>query len=155
MNKKIFLIAIIALMLSMSVVSANEFKNKQFDGFSINVPKNSNFAEQTTEGENIGEIGIYKLYLDENNQIAIEYLETPVISGENIDFFYQQMFCSLNPNLDNCYETQIGNMKVLYPMKKSEENFAMVGVNDGNQTVVIGGSDVSLIKEMGKSVEFN
>ena len=57
-------------------------------------------------------------------------------------------------NLDSCYETQIGDMKYLKPVKESPTNVALAGTNKGNNTVMVAGSDYDLVKSMGKTVKF-
>ncbi|WP_405267644.1 hypothetical protein [Methanobrevibacter sp.] len=156
MDKKIFLIAFIALMLSMSVVSAAEnFKNEKFDGFSIDVPKNSSFAKAASDEEVSSEFGEFESYADDSNMLIILYSHSPMISEDNVDFWYQGFFQSMNPDLDSCWETQQGNMKLLYPMTSSEASFSLAGFNEGNQTVIIMGPDKDLIELMGSSFEFN
>ena len=45
------------------------------------------------------------------NQIILLYSDIPLISTDSVDWWYQNMFQNMNPNLDSCYETQIGDMK--------------------------------------------
>ena len=155
MDKKIFLIAFIALMLSMSVVSATTYKNEKFDGFSIEVPKNSHFVKQAIDEEGGPELGDNKLYADDKMMVAIEYIKSPMVSEENADFFYQAILQNMNPDLNSCWETQKGNMKLLSPMKSSENSLAMACITEGNQTVVVYGVDEHMVEHMGSTVEFN
>ena len=158
MDKKFILICIVALVLSVGAVSAVNLENKNFDdAFSIKVPKNSNFALQAMDdgsGFNFSSNVSFKMYVDQKNQIIVLYSDVPLISKDSADFVYQKMFQSMNPNLDSCYETQIGDMKYLKPVKESSTNFALAGINKGNNTVMVAGSDYDLVKEMGETVKF-
>ena len=158
MNKKLILICVIALALSVGAVSAVNLENKNFDdAFSIKVPKNSNFAVQAMDKEsgfNFSSNVSLKMHVDEKNQIVIIYSDIPMISNNSVDWWYQNMFQSLNPDLDSCYETQIGDMKYLKPVKESPTNLALAGINKGNDTVMVAGSDYDLVKSMGKTVKF-
>ena len=122
MDKKFILICVIVLVLSVGAVSAVNLENKNFDdAFSIKVPKNSNFAVQamdSSSGFNFSSNVSLKMHVDEKNQIVIIYSDIPLISNNSVDWWYQNIFQSLNPNLDSCYETQIGDMKYLKPVKK-------------------------------------
>ena len=158
MDKKFILICIVALVLSVGAVSAVNLENKNFDdAFSMKVPKNSNFAIQATNesaGFNFSSNVSFKMYVDQKNQIIVLYSDVPLISKDSADFVYQKMFQSMNPNLDSCYETQIGDMKYLKPVKESSTNFALAGINKGNNTVMVAGTNYDLVKDMGKTVEF-
>ena len=158
MNKKLILICVIALVLSVGAVSAVKLENKNFDdAFSIKVPKDSNFALQAMDsgsGFNFSSNVSLKMHVDEKNQIVIIYSDIPMISNNSVDWWYQNMFQSLNPDLDSCYETQIGDMKYLKPVKESPTNLALAGINKGNDTVMVAGSDYDLVKSMGKTVKF-
>ena len=158
MDKKFILICVIALALSVGAVSAVNLETKTFDdAFSIKVPKNSNFALQAMDdgsGFNFSSNVSLKMHVDEKNQIVIIYSDIPLISNNSVDWWYQNMFQSMNPDLDSCYETQIGDMKYLKPVKESPTNVALAGTNKGNNTVMVAGSDYDLVKSMGKTVKF-
>ena len=158
MDKKFILICVIALALSVGAVSAVNLENKNFDdAFSINVPKDSNFVLQAMdEGSsfNFSSNVSLKMHVDEKNQIVIIYSDIPLISNNSVDWWYQNMFQSMNPDLDSCYETQIGDMKYLKPVNESPTNVALAGTNKGNNTVMVAGSDYDLVKSMGKTVKF-
>lgn len=158
MNKKLILICVIALVLSVGAVSAVKLENKNFDdAFSIKVPKDSNFALQAMDsgsGFNFSSNVSLKMHVDEKNQIVIIYSDIPLISNNSVDWWYQNMFQSMNPDLDSCYETQIGDMKYLKPVKESPTNVALAGTNKGNNTVMVAGSDYDLVKSMGETVKF-
>ena len=94
------------------------------------------------------------MYVDQKNQIIVLYSDVPLISKDSADFVYQKMFQSMNPNLDSCYETQIGDMKYLKQVKESSTNPALAGINKGNNTVMVAGTNYDLVKDMGKTVEF-
>lgn len=158
MDKKFILICVITLVLSVGAVSAVNLETKTFDdAFSMKVPKNSNFAVQamdSSSGFNFSSNVSLKMHVDEKNQIVIIYSDIPLISNNSVDWWYQNIFQSLNPNLDSCYETQIGDMKYLKPVKKSSTNVALAGTNKGNDTVMVAGSDYDLVKSMGKTIKF-
>ena len=158
MDKKFILICVIALALSVGAVSAVNLENKNFDdAFSIDVPKDSNFVLQAMdEGSsfNFSSNVSLKMHVDEKNQIVIIYSDIPLISNNSVDWWYQNMFQSMNPDLDSCYETQIGDMKYLKPVNESPTNVALAGTNKGNNTVMVAGSDYDLVKSMGKTVKF-
>ena len=158
MDKKFILICIVALVLSVGAVSAVNLENKNFDdAFSMKVPKNSNFAIQAmneSAGFNFSSNVTLKMYVDQKNQIVVISTDVPMITNDSADFWYQNMFQSMNPNLDSCYETQIGEMKYLKPVKESSTNPALAGINKGNNTVMVAGTNYDLVKDMGKTVEF-
>ena len=158
MDKKFISICIIALVLSIGAVSAVNLETKNFDDtFSIKVPKNSNFAVQAMDKEsgfNFSSNVSLKMHVDEKNQIIVIFSDIPLISKDSADYWYQYMFQNMNPNLDSCYETQIGDMKYLKPVKESSTNFALAGINKGNDTVMVAGTDYDLVKSMGETVKF-
>ena len=145
MDKKFISICIIALVLSIGAVSAVNLETKNFDDtFSIKVPKNSNFAVQAMDKEsgfNFSSNVSLKMHVDEKNQIIVIFSDIPLISKDSADYWYQYMFQNMNPDLDSCYETQIGDMKYLKPVKESPTNFALAGTNKGNDTVMVAGTD--------------
>ncbi|WP_405279361.1 hypothetical protein [Methanobrevibacter sp.] len=158
MDKKFISICIIALVLSIGAVSAVNLETKNFDDtFSIKVPKNSNFAVQAMDKEsgfNFSSNVSLKMHVDEKNQIIVIFSDIPLISKDSADYWYQYMFQNMNPDLDSCYETQIGDMKYLKPVKESSTNFALAGINKGNDTVMVAGTDYDLVKSMGETVKF-
>ena len=158
MDKKFILIYIIELVLSVGAVSAVNLENKNFDdAFSMKVPKNSNFAVQAMDKEsgfNFSSNVSLKMHVDEKNQIIVIFSDIPMISKDSADYWYQYMFQNMNPDLDSCYETQIGDMKYLKPVKESSTNFALAGTNKGNDTVMVAGTDYDLVKSMGETVKF-
>ena len=158
MDKKFILICVIALTLSVGTVSAVKMETKTFDdAFSIKVPNNSNFKVQASDGKNgfnFSSNVSFKMYMDEKNQIILLHSDVPFITAESADWWYHNMFQSMNPNLDSCYETQIGDMKYLKPVKASQTNVALAGVNKGNNTVLVAGTDYDLVKSMGETVKF-
>ena len=64
------------------------------------------------------------------------------------------MFSSINPDVNQSYESQDGNLRVIESVPKSDMTFPMVALTSGNETVMLFGQDVSLLKEMGHSVKF-
>lgn len=93
-------------------------------------------------------------YLDEKNLIILMYIDSPLFAGENNAAIYQGMFSSINPDVNQSYESQDGNLRVIEPVPKSDMTFPMVALTSGNETVMLFGQDVSLLKEMGHSVKF-
>lgn len=158
MDKKFILICVIALALSVGTVSAVKMETKTFDdAFSIKVPNNSNFDVLSSDGENgfnFSSNVSFKMYMDEKNQIILLYSDVPFITTDSADWWYQNMFQNMNPNLDSCYETQIGDMKYLKPIKASQTNAALAGINKGNNTVLVAGPNYDLVKSMGQTVKF-
>lgn len=154
MNKKVIMVLIICFtaVLAMGSVSAANMVNKNFDGFSIDVPKNVNFKKEKnsmgTDDFSFDSV----MYASED--LAIVYLDSPMFSQNSSSFFSQIMFESAYIDLDKCYETQDGNMTILEPTETDDTHLPMVTVNSNNKMVLIIGSDLKLVKEMGKSVEF-
>ena len=149
MDKKFILICVITLALSVGTVSAVKMETKTFDdAFSIKVPNNSNFDVLSSDGENgfnFSSNVSFKMYMDEKNQIILLYSDVPFITTDSADWWYQNMFQNMNPNLDSCYETQI---------KASQTNAALAGNNKGNNTVLVAGPNYDLVKSMGQTVKF-
>ena len=82
------------------------------------------------------------------------YNDIPLISNDSVDWFYHNMFVSLNPDLDSCYETQNGNLKFLKPIQQSPTNMALAGFNQGNKTIMVVGTDYDLVYDMGMTIKF-
>lgn len=122
--------------------------------FSMDVPKNSNFEK--LEGKLYDNLPFEETdYVDSKNNIVIGYISDSMVSEDNVDCNYNQLFKLINPKLKECFEYQEGNIKVLEPKKKSNENFAVVGLHQDNDTIIIIGNDVDTLKEMAHSVKFN
>ena len=154
MNKKVIMVLILffVAVLAMGSVSAANMVNKNFDGFSMDVPKNVDFKKETNSSANEDFQIDSVMYASED--LAIIYFDSPAFSENSSAFFSQLMFESLNVDLDKCYETQEGNMTILEPTQSDDNHFPVVSVHEGNRMVVISGVDLKLVKEMGKSVEF-
>lgn len=144
-------------MLSVGAVSAVNWDTKTFDNaFSIKVPSGFDFKEQPTDdGTGFNNLNVsFKMYVDEKNQIGLMYNDIPLISNDSVDWFYHNMFVSMNPDLDSCYETQNGNLKFLKPIQQSPTNMALAGFNQGNKTIMVFGTDYDLVYDMGKTIKF-
>ena len=154
MNKKVIMVLIIffAVFLAIGSVSAANMVNKNFDGFSMDVPKNVDFKKETNSSANEDFQLDSVMYASED--LAIIYFDSPAFSENSSSFFSQNMFESAYIDLDKCYETQDGNMTILEPTETDDTHLPMVTVNSNNKMVLIIGSDLKLVKEMGKSVEF-
>ena len=155
MDKKWICLFIIflAAVLAMGSVDAVELKNHNFkDYFSMKIPKNAHFQKQNMSYHENGLNVVYLVY--GNEDLGIAYMDMPFYSENSSEFFYQSMFESGMPDLDECYESQEGNLTILEPKKIDDTHFAMVGTSSGSESVIIMGKDMDLIKKMGKSVDF-
>ena len=125
--------------------------------FSMNVPKDSNFVQQTVpqSDDDTGFIGDEKDYVDEKNQLAVLYIESELISNDTVDGWYDNLFSVFNYNLTKYWESQSDGIKIFEPKGSSDEYFSMVGVHSENKTVVVFGEDTSLILKMANTVKFN
>lgn len=160
MNNKylsIFIIGLLACMLCMGVVCAKDsMKNQKFGKeFKMDVPNDSKFAQQALEADENEEVPLNeKVYFDEKTQIMIDYANSSMFSENNTAIFYQYVFESINVDLNQSYEYQEGDIRVIEPVTKSNLYFSMVGVTSGNQIVLLFGDDVNLMKKMAHSIEF-
>lgn len=156
MNKKfigLFVIFLVAI-LAMGSVGAANLKTNDFDGyFSMKIPKDVNFQKQS---DSINESGFNMDMLTyASEELAIIYMDAPVLSENMSTFFYQTMFESMYPDLDECYESQEGNLTILEPKTIDEAHMPIVGSSSGSQLVMIVGKDLDLITEMGESIKFD
>lgn len=144
-------------MLCVGAVSAKSMKTEHFGDFNMDVPKNSNFVKQELDEESQdSDIPLsMDVYVDEKNIMGIYYIDTPLFAGENNAIIYQGIFSSLNPDINQSYESQEGNLRIIEPVPKSKMTFSMVAFTSGNETIMLFGQNVSLLKEMGHSVKFN
>jgi hypothetical protein len=154
MNKKVIMVLIICFtaVLAMGSVSAANMVNKNFDGFSIDVPKNVNFKKETNSSAKEDFQMDSVMYVSED--LFIIYFDSPMFSQNSSSYFSQLMFEMMNVDLDKCYETQEGNMTILEPTQSDDNHLPVISVHSDNRMVVISGVDSKLLKEMGKSVEF-
>ena len=155
MDKKWICLFIIflAAVLAMGSVDAVELKNHNFkDYFSMKIPKNAHFQKQNMSYHEDGLDVVYLVYGNEN--LAIMYKDAPIYTENSSKFLYQNMFQYVMPDLDECYEYQEGNLTILEPKKIDDMHVPIVGVSCGNESVIIVGKDLDLIKKMGKSVDF-
>ena len=155
MNKKVIGLFIIffAAVLAMGSVGAATLKTNDFDGyFSMKVPKNVNFQKQANSSGDSGFNADMVTYASED--LVIMYMDSSMISENMSTFFYQSMFESMYPDLDDCYETQDGNLTILKPKTIDDTHMPIVGSCSGTKLVMIFGKDLDLIKEMGKSIKF-
>ena len=157
-NKGLSILIIFLLIgvLCMGVVCAKSMETQDFLNFKMDTPDGSNFVEQPTEGDNeFNGVPLSQVaYADDANQIVIYYINSPVFSGEGNSVFYQLFFENVNPDSNQSYEYQEGNLRVLEPVHKSGMTFSLVGLNSGNETLLLFGQDVNLLKDMANTVEF-
>lgn len=160
MNKKylsILIICLLGFILCVGAVSAKSMKTEHFGDFKMDVPKDSNFVKQEIdEGSEDSDLPLsMDVYVDEKNLIAFYYIDSPIFAGENNAIIYQGIFSSLNPDINQSYESQEGDLRIIEPVPKSEMTLSMVGTTSGNETIMIFGQDISLLKEIGHSITFN
>ena len=158
MNNRYLSILMISLLIGMAcmgIVCAKEsMKTHDFKDFKMDVPKDSNFVKQPLEDLD-DDMGFEeKAYLDEKNQIVINYGYFPIATDDNVYLFYQFAFESLNPDLNQSIEYQEDNLRIIEPNSNSDMYFSLVGVNSGSEMVMLFGDDVNLLKTMAHSVEF-
>ena len=159
MNNKYFsflIICLVAGMLCMGGVCAKESTEvHNFGEFKMDVPKDSDFKEQSIDPENLNDMpGEMSAYVDEQSLMFVYYIYSPLFSGEGNSALYQLMFEGINVDVNQAYEYQDGNLRVIEPVHKSDMTFSEVALTSGNETVLLCGQDVSLLKEMGHSVKF-
>ena len=156
MNKKIiglFTISLIVI-LTMGAVSAANLESHNFDGyFSMKVPKDMTFEKEddSTIDEEMKLISLSYL----SDSLVVFYWEGPIYSNYSSYYYSQLMFQGINPDLTKCYESQEDNLRILEPTTNDDVHFAIVGTNSDNKQIFLAGQDVSLLKEMGHSIEFN
>ena len=156
MNKKVIGLSIIflAAILAMGSVGAANLKTNDFDGyFSMKIPKDVNFQKEVNSTEDNGFNMDTVSYASE--ELVIIYMDSPFTSENMSTFFYQTMFESIYPDLDECYESQEGNLTILEPKTIDDMHMPIVGSSSGSQLVMIVGKDLDLITEMGESIKFN
>ena len=156
MNKKfigLFIIFLVAILAIGSVGAAN-LKTNDFDGyFSMKIPKDVNFQKQSDSINDNGFNMDMLLYASE--ELVIIYMDAPMLSENSSAFLYQGMFESMYPDLDECYESQEGNLTILEPKTIDDMHMPIVGSSSGSQLVIIIGKDLDLITEMGESIKFD
>ena len=155
MNKKfigLFIIFFVAI-LAMGSVGAAKLENHNFDdNFWMKVPKDTTFQKQN---DSINENGLNQISLSYiNNDLLVLYMDSMGVSENSSKWFYQTMFESINMDLNECYETQEGDLIILEPKKIDEMHFPVVGVSSGNKNVMLMGNDVDLLKDMAHTIEF-
>lgn len=160
MNNKylsIMTIFLLGVMLCMGAVSAKAMKTNDFDDFEMDIPNDSNFVKQELEDDpKDSDMPLsVETYIDETNLIVLAYIDSPMFAGENNAAIYQAMFSTINPNINQSYESQDDELRIIEPIPKSDMNFPMVGLTSGNKTIMLFGQDIDLLKEMGHSVKFN
>ena len=155
MNRKcvgLFIIFLVALLAIGSVGAAN-LKNQDFDGyFSMKVPKDASFQKDENYTNENGFKLVSVSYV--NNDLGIFYMDSPAFSENSSTWFYQTMFEGINLDLNECYETQEGNLVILEPKTIDETHLPVVGVASGNKMVILTGKDLDLLEDMGHSVNF-
>ena len=155
MNKNYIMILILLIIFSCGCVSAETMVQHTFGhDFTMLVPEDSNFEK--VESEFYKDLPFEEIdYADDKNNIVVGYINDSMISEENMDCNYDELFKLMNPDLKECIEYQENNVKVLEPKKKSDKNFAVVGLNQNNKTVILLGNDANILKNMLSSIEFN
>ena len=155
MDKKwicLFIIFLAAIM-AMGSVNAVKLENHNFkDYFSMEIPKDVTFEKQEDSSHENGIDMVMLSYMSEN--LVIIYMDSTFVSENSSEFFVQSIFESSYPDLDECYETQEGNLTILEPKKIDGMHYPMVATGSGSEVVMIMGNDLDLIKEMGDSVDF-
>lgn len=155
MDKKWICLFIIflAAILAMGSVDAVELENHNFkDYFSMKIPKDVTFEKQEDSSHENGLDTLMLSYM--NDDLIIIYMDIPFLSENSSEFIYQSMFESIYPDLDECYESQEGNLTILEPKKIDEMHYPIVATSSGSELVIISGKDLDLIKEMGESADF-
>jgi len=96
MNKKVIMVLIICFtaVLAMGSVSAANMVNKNFDGFSIDVPKNVDFKKETNSSANEDFQMDSVMYVSED--LFIIYFDSPMFSQNSSSYFSQLMFEMMN-----------------------------------------------------------
>lgn len=155
MDKKwicLFIIFLAAIM-AMGSVNAVKLENHNFkDYFSMEIPKDVTFEKQEDSSHENGIDMVMLSYMSEN--LVIIYMDSTFVSENSSEFFVQSMFESSYPDLDECYETQDGNLTILKPKTIDDTHMPIVGSCSGTKLVMIFGKDLDLIKEMGESIKF-
>lgn len=155
MNKKLAILLIIcfASFLAIGSVSAANLKHHNFDNyFSMDVPKDMSFQKQDdSTNENGIKLTTISYVTDET---VVMYMDTPVLSENSSDFFFQSMFESMNPDLTECYESQEDNLRIIEPVGNDGQHLAIVGTSSGNEMVMLAGLDTDLLRDMGRTIEF-
>jgi len=155
MDKKWICLFIIflAAILAMGSVDAVELENHNFkDYFSMKIPKDVTFEKQEDSSHENGLDTLMLSYM--NDDLIIIYMDIPFLSENSSEFIYQSMFESIYPDLDECYESQEGNLTILEPKKIDEMHYPIVATSSGSELVIVSGKDLDLIKEMGESADF-
>ena len=146
-------IIFLATILAMGSVNAAELKDHNFkDYFSMKIPKNVHFQKNDDSRHENGLDLVSLEYISKD--LLIIYKDAPIYTENSSEFLYQTMFENVMPDLDECYEYQEGNLTILEPKKIDDRHVPIVGVSCGNESVIIVGKDLDLIKKMGKSVDF-
>ena len=153
MNKKLILILLCVSFFAIGSVGAADLENYDFDGyFTMKVPNDVTFEKEINNTSEEGIDVVSANYMGEN--IIIAYMYNPIINENSSVFLYQTVLEQINPESSQCYESQEGNLTILESTLEDGSQIAIVGVSSGNKLIVIGGEDVSLLKEMGHSVKF-
>ena len=157
MNNKLLSLILICLLvgvLSMGFVCAKSMKTEDFGTFKMDVPKDSNFVKQEIEDSDDNVFDNQEQYVDEKNLIILTYVDTPLFSGEHNAIIYQALFEAINVDLNQSYEYQEGDLRIIEPVHKSNEVLSLVGLTSGNETLILLGPDTNLIKDMAHTTEF-
>lgn len=156
MNKKLmglFIIFFVAIF-AVGCVSAANLENHNFNNyFSMKIPKDISFEKENDSSHENGFDMDYLTYA--SDELVIMYFNTPIYTENSSQAFYQMMFESIYPDLSECYESQEGNLTIIEPKNIDEMHIPIVGSSSGTEIVIIAGQDLKLIKQMGKSIDFN
>lgn len=155
MDKKWICLFIIflAAILAMGSVDAVELENHNFkDYFSMKIPKDVTFEKQEDSSHENGLDTLILYYMSDD--LVIIYMDIPFVGENSSEFICQSMFESIYPDLDECYESQEGNLTILEPKNIDEMHYPIVATSSGSELVIISGKDLDLIKEMGESADF-
>lgn len=155
MNNKVMCLFTIflAVIITMGVASATDLESHDFDDyFSMDVPQGTTFQKEDSSINDefkMDSVG----YMSDS--LGVFYIDTQFFLEYTSYSLYQMMFENINVDLTKCYESQEGNLRILEPTTNDGVHFSLVGTSSGNKMVVLMGNDVSLLKEMGHTIEFN
>lgn len=156
MNIKIlslFIVFFVAI-LAMGSVNAVDLTHHNFDNhFSMKIPSGTTFELQEGSNQDVVDGMVFLTYVSEDN-LLVMYADTPMISEASADYWFQSIFQSMDPDATKCYESQEDNLKILEPISNDGTQLPLVGINEGNKTVMLIGEDVDLLKEMGHTLKF-
>lgn len=128
-------------------ISAVNLVDRDFDGFTMKVPKWTHFQKDVNETDENGFDFKSVTYMGDN--LFIIYFSAPMLSENSTSWFSQGMFQEMYSDLSKCYESHECNLTILEPVKTDNQHYPMVYLTKGNEYIVIVGENTSTIKEMG------